>query len=189
MCSCYGEIKLINYHNERLNRTRRELFGCTDTIDLKKLVHPDAVGECIKVRAVYNKDGITEITYTPYKPKDIHTLKFVTCNDIDYSYKSTDRTQLSELASKKGNCDEVLIVKNGLITDTSYTNVAVLINDKWLTPRSPLLKGTRRASLLEKGIICEADIRPEDITSETDIMLFNGMMDFGKHIAHVALKK
>ena len=187
MCSCYGKIKLIDYHNERLNRTRRELFGCKDTIDLKMFVHPDEEGECIKVRVVYDRHGITEISYTPYSPKDIRTLKFVTCNDIEYTYKSTDRTRLSELASNKGNCDEVLIVKNGLITDTSYTNVAVLINDKWLTPRSPLLKGTRRASLLDNGIIIEGDIHPEDITAETDVMLFNGMMDFGTHTAHVSL--
>ena len=185
MCSRNGVIELIDYHNERLNRTRHEVFGCTDIIDIRSFLKPNIEGTYIKVRAVYGSDGITEVTYSPYTPKDVRTLHMVVCDDIDYRYKSTDRSQLSALAATKGQCDEVLIVKNGLITDTSYTNVAVLTSGIWLTPRTPLLRGTRRASLIDKGIITEADITPGDITPDTDIMLFNGMMDFGSHIAHI----
>ena len=185
MCSQYGTIALIDYHNERMNRTRHELFGSADIIDLRNVVSPDPSAPCLKVRVVYGHEGITDVSYAPYSPKDIRTLRFVTCDDISYGYKSTDRTRLSSLAAMKGCCDEVLIVRRGLITDTSYTNVAVLSDGMWLTPRQPLLKGTRRASLLDRGIITEADIRPEAITPETDIMLFNGMMDFGTHVAHI----
>lgn len=188
MCAINGIVNLIDYHNERLNRTRRDLFGLNDSIDLRDFINPDVSGECVKVRAVYDASGITEVTYSPYSPREIRTLRLITDNDIDYSYKSTDRSRLSALASEKGICDEVLIVRNGLITDTSYTNVAVFINGEWLTPRTPLLKGTRRAYLLDKGLIKEADIHPEDINESTEIMLFNAMMDFGTCMANVIMK-
>ena len=186
MCASKGYIKLMDYHNDRLNRTRREVFGKSDVIDLRDYIDPDVSSPCIKVRVVYGINGILEVTYAPYSPKNIRTLRLITCNDIDYTYKSTDRSALSALAAMKGSCDEILIVKNGQITDTSYTNFAVNINNRWLTPRRPLLKGTRREWLLDKEIITEADIKAEDLTPETDIMLFNGMMDFGNHVAHIS---
>lgn len=187
MCARNGVIQLIDYHNERLNRTRRELFSSTDIINLQEVINPDVHKDCLKVRVVYDANGISEISYAPYSPKNIRTLRFVTCNDIDYRYKSTNRTLLQSLASKKADCDEVLIVRNNMITDTSYTNVAILKDGKWLTPRLPLLKGTRRAFLLDKEIIYEADIHPSDITPETEIMLFNGMMDFGTCKARIKI--
>lgn len=185
MCARYGKIELIDYHNERMSCTRKDLWGQTSSIDLRNVVNPSDEEECLKVRVVYGRNGIEDVYYSPYTMKNIHTLRLVTDNDITYTYKSTDRTRLSALAAMKGSCDEVLIVKNGLITDTSYTNVAAYIDGKWLTPRTPLLKGTRRASLLDKGIVTEADIRATDITPETEIMLFNGMMDFGKVTAKI----
>ncbi len=185
MCSCNGIISLMDYHNQRLNHTRHDLFGCNDNIDLRDYVSPDAKEPCLKIRAVYGINGITEVTYAPYKPKDIKFLHLVYDDNIDYSYKSSDRTRLQSLAAQKGDCDEVLIIRNNLITDTSYTNVAVYVRGKWLTPRLPLLKGTRRASLLDKGLIIEADIHPDDITDNTEIMLFNAMMDFGTCIARL----
>lgn len=39
---------------------------------------------------------------------------FIEANDIDYSYKSTDRTELNRLTAQKGDCDDIVIVKNGL---------------------------------------------------------------------------
>ena len=188
MCAVNGIIELIDYHNERLNRTRHELFGCNDIIVLNDIIHPDNSVGCLKVRVVYDASGVTEVSYSPYTPKKIHYLRIVTDDDIDYRYKSTNRTRLQSLASMKGDCDEVLIVRNGLITDTSYTNVAVNINDEWYTPRLPLLKGTRRASLLDKGIIKEKDIYVSDINEKSEIMLFNGMMDFGTCKAFVKIK-
>lgn len=67
------------------------------------------------------------------------------------------------LAAQKGDCDEIIIIKNGLVTDTSFTNIAIYKHGMWLTPKHPLLLGTKRAALLEKGIIQEADITVDDL--------------------------
>ena len=101
-------------------------------------------------------------------------------NDIDYSFKSTDRTCLNRLATQKGDCDEIIIIKNGLVTDTSFTNIAIYKHGMWLTPKHPLLLGTKRAALLEKGIIQEADITVDDLMKAEKVSLFNAMIDFGQ---------
>ena len=85
---------------------------------------------------------------------------------------------MEALSARKGSCDDILIVKNGLVTDTSFSNVAFLDGSRWLTPEHPLLEGTKRAKLLEAGILAEADIRPEEIYRFKKVRLINAMMDW-----------
>ena len=95
-------------------------------------------------------------------------------------YKSTDRSRLNALVAQKGNCDDIIIVKHGLLTDTSFTNLAIFDGKHWVTPRHPLLPGTKRAALLDKGMIQEADITLEDLRNANKVSLFNAMIDFGE---------
>ena len=46
-------------------------------------------------------------------------------------------------------------MKQGLLTDTSIANIALSDGTHWYTPAHPLLKGTKRAALLEEGILQE----------------------------------
>lgn len=133
-----------------------------------------------KARVVYGTQGVEAIEYAPYKMKEIHSLKVVEDNNIDYTYKSTDRSALNALVAQKDDCDEIIIVKNGLITDTSFTNLALFDGNRWLTPKHPLLQGTKRAQLLEAGIILEADLTLEDLRKAEKVSLFNAMIDFGE---------
>ncbi|WP_333578016.1 aminotransferase class IV, partial [Leyella stercorea] len=71
-------------------------------------------------------------------------------------------------------------VKNGLLTDTSFTNVAVFDGERWLTPKYPLLLGTKRASLLERQVIKEADISVETLMNAQKVSLINAMIDLGE---------
>ena len=110
----------------------------------------------------------------------ITSLRLVNNDTIDYSFKSTDRSALNALVAQCGECDEVLIVRRGEITDTSYTNVAFLENKQWYTPARPLLCGTMRASLLDAGLLIERTIRCEELGNYSAIMLFNAMISFGE---------
>lgn len=112
--------------------------------------------------------------------RTISSLQVVCDDTISYSYKSCDRSQLNALAAKKGDCDEIIIVKNNLITDTSFTNLAIFDGNNWLTPKHPLLHGTQRALLLDNGLIKEADITVDDLIKAKRIRLFNAMIDFGE---------
>ena len=71
-------------------------------------------------------------------------------------------------------------MKNELLTDTSFTNVAVFDGERWLTPKHPLLLGTKRASLLERQVIKEADISVETLMKAQKVSLINAMIDLGE---------
>lgn len=70
-----------------------------------------------------------------------------------------------------------LIVRRGLLTDTSIANIALFDGKDWFTPKLPLLRGTCRTALIDNGIIKEKDIRPEELSSYSFVRLFNAMIN------------
>ena len=118
------------------------------------------------------------ITYIPYQKRVIRTLQPIQADHLDYALKYADRTELDRLFAQKGDADDILIVKNGLATDTSIANIAFFNGTKWLTPKHPLLKGTTRARLLDEKKIFESEIYIQDLDKFTDFALMNAMIDF-----------
>ena len=172
-----NEIYNIDYHNLRINNTRRDLFNCKDFIDLSKFIKiPGNSIDTIKCRVIYNKE-ILNIEYAKYQKRIIKSLKIVKSDDIDYQYKYKDRSKIEKLLKLKNNCDDILIVKNNRITDTSFTNIAFYNGTKWLTPTHPLLKGTKRQKLIDENKIIEADIFINDLQKFQKAILFNSMLD------------
>jgi len=172
-----SKVTNIDYHNERLNRSRNALFGSRNSVDIKKLIKVPGnlqlrVARC---RIVYNEE-IRKIEYFPYEPRIIKSLKIVDCDDIDYSFKYYDRSRLDELLKLKGKADEILIIKNGLVTDTSFSNIVFYDGEKWITPSDPLLKGTKREQLLKEKIISETEIRVSDLKTFQKAVLVNAML-------------
>ena len=49
-----------------------------------------------------------------------------------------------------------------------------------MTPKHPLFPNKKRAALLGKGIIQEADITLEDLRNANRVSLFNAMIEFGE---------
>ena len=134
----------------------------------------------VKARVVYGEKGIEDLSYSPYAVRHVHSLALMQADTIDYTYKSAGREPLNCLFALRGACDDILIVKQGLLTDTSIANIALSDGTHWYTPAHPLLKGTKRAALLEEGILQEKDIRPEDLPSFSTVRLFNAMIDWGE---------
>ena len=62
----------------------------------------------------------------------------------------------------------------------STANIALFDSSHWHTPQHPLLKGTKRAELLDKGILTEKDIRMEELPAYSTVRLFNAMIDWGE---------
>lgn len=189
MCQFIETIRIVNeaimnlnYHQRRMDNTIVHLGGKKNSLHSYLQAHPlpqDMHEGTVKARVVYDKEGIHEVTYAPYTSRTIRSLRLVTCNDIDYSYKSTDREKLNELKQTAQNADEIIIVKNNLLTDTSYSNIALYDGSRWYTPKSPLLKGTMRQSLIDKGILTEKDIKAKDYFHYQKIALINAMMPLG----------
>ncbi|MBI1939284.1 MAG: aminotransferase class IV [Ignavibacteriales bacterium] len=171
----------LTFHNERMNGSRRELFGCSDQIDLEKILHvPDQIGSGVyKCRVIYEKE-IEKIEWVEYSPKKIERLKIIEADEIDYSYKFLDREVFNRLLKQAGAGanEDILIIKNGKITDTSYSNIVLFDGKEWHTPAEPLLKGTQRAKLVSEKRIIEKEIALNDLKSYKEIKLINAMLGF-----------
>jgi 4-amino-4-deoxychorismate lyase len=172
-----GKLQNIELQNARLNKSRLELFGRTDCIDLREYITiPPSLSKGInKCKVVYSQT-IKCVTFFPYTIRQIRTLQLVECNSISYDHKYVDRTAFDELKAKS-SADEILIVKNGFITDTSFSNVVFFDGSKWITPSTTLLRGTKRKKLLLEGIITEERISVEDLCRFDKCALINSMMD------------
>ncbi len=173
-----GSLLHVDFHNRRFNSTRQEFYGSGEDQDLRELIvlPPSVAAGIHKCRVTYGY-GIIKIEFEPYSPRVIHSLKLVAHDAIDYRRKYADRSVIDRLYAARGDCDDILIVRNGLVTDTSYANVAFWDGTRWLTPHEPLLRGTCRARLLEEGAMGEEDLRPADLPGFGKIRIFNAMMD------------
>jgi len=173
------QLQNIHWHNQRLNQTRRRLFGEVEQWDLKELIQipNDLTDGVFKCRVTYGLT-IEKIEFEKYTPKLIQTLKIVHNESIDYSFKYANRNVLRELYAQKVNCDDILIIKNGWITDTSYCNIAFFNGQDWLTPETPLLEGTHRAYLLSQNIIVAKKISVSDLASFQYFKVFNALMNW-----------
>lgn len=174
-----GVIHNLLYHNLRMNATRREVYGLSKSVDLADYIRPGLSQVRTKCRVEYAED-ILEVTYTLYQMRSVCSLRLVVDDTANYHYKSTDRTFLHDLLERRGGCDDILIVRNGLLTDTSICNIALWDGCSWITPDQPLLCGTMRASLLESGRIVPADISVADLHKYPRIRLFNALIGFGE---------
>lgn len=176
-----GEPVNLDRHQERMRRTLAHLGGVANLQSLRSVA--DKFSNCRglqKLRVVYGPLGVSNVSCSPYTMRSVKLLKVVDGQGVDYSYKYADRSQIDRLVSLKGACDDVLVVKDGFVTDTSFTNIAICDSGRWLTPRRPLLCGTKRARLLADGVIAESDVTIDDLLRAGGLMLFNAMIEFGE---------
>lgn len=179
-----GDTPDIKEHAQRVRATLRHFYSKSkEEFDLILSVSEilDREWEKIsnglfKLRVVYS-DRFISWTLIPYIPKTIKRLKVVECDAIDYPFKFENRTAIESLLSYKDNCDDILIVKKGVVTDTSYSNIVFERMGSLYTPESYLLAGTKRAKLIRDGIISEEKIRPCDIDRYDKAYLINSMLD------------
>jgi len=170
-----GIINNLFYHQTRFNTSRKELFDIREEIDLASLIQAPKTG-LYRCRIVYEKKVHT-VEYIPYVPKEIKKLKIVTSN-IEYDYKYANREELNALRERERDFDEIIIEKEGYLTDTTIANIAFYDGDKWVTPSQALLPGTMRAKLLDEGFLHKKEIRREDLKNYSQIALMNSMIGF-----------
>ncbi len=171
-----GVVQNVLYHQKRYESVLRH-FGSCEFLELKTKLKPPNDG-LYRCRVVYTLDGIKEIGYIKYEKRVINSLKLVEANGIEYSFKYADRGVLDALFAKREACDDVLIVKNDLISDTTIANVAFFDGELWLTPKKPLLAGTSRQRYLDMKKIYEADIKVDELGKFSKVALLNAMVDF-----------
>jgi len=171
-----GNVCNLSYHQTRCNQSRLLLFGTDEPLDLSKRITEIPSQGIFRCRILYDR-VFRKIEYLPYTPKEVQRLKVVS-SEIDYSHKYAKRDRLTALLQTHRDVDEVLIEKEGLLTDTTIANIAFYREGRWYTPETPLLKGTMRAKLLEKGFLSTRVIQKKELHRYTHIALMNAMMGF-----------
>jgi len=176
--NCIAEA--LEYHQRRVDRSRFALFGKQSPLVLSDLIDTEAIpGEGIyKCHIIYGKD-IENISYMPYIPRVVNRMKVVDAKRIVYDHKYADRTAFEKLKSENPGFDELILIQDGLITDTTFTNIAIWDGTKWYTPERPLLNGTRRQKLIDEGRLFPCEIHYSELKSYSKISLINSMLDLG----------
>jgi 4-amino-4-deoxychorismate lyase len=174
-----GRFHRLPYHQARVNLALQQVISPTVEIDLFASLNNFEFPKTglYKCRLVYSKE-IHSVEFIPYEPKYPQSLKVVQSADIEYVHKYEDRSAINSLYDQRQFCDDILIVKNGLVTDSSYSNIIFYDGNKWVTPDTPLLKGTMRQMLLDAAEIKEQRITLQDIPSFKSFRLINAMLGF-----------
>jgi 4-amino-4-deoxychorismate lyase len=166
-----SQVYNIHYHEKRIAKTIGK------NINLLEYIYPPS-DDLLKCKVIYSQDEIINVSFDLYTKRDLKIFKLVDDDRIDYKYKYENRKNINDLYSKRNSADEIIIVKNHLITDTAIANIAVLIENQWYTPKQPLLQGTTRQRYIDDGILKEKDIDIKILKKATKIALLNAMIDF-----------
>lgn len=169
---------LLDLHQKRVNQTFAH-FGKEGSIDLAKIfknLEHDEDG-LYKLRIVYDLDKKFTTQLIPYAIPEIENFQLVENNSYDYSFKFEDRKEFERMKTK-AKTEEIIVVKNNHITDTSYTNILFLKGKEWFTPTTYLLNGVMRQHLLHEKKIKETEITLQNIKEFSHFQLINAMNDF-----------
>lgn len=189
-----GKINNLDLHVKRSSDAIQRHFGMSYVIPFEQLLEehfhkaqpqkkqPQKEGSLYdgvyKFRVVYS-NKVLKHTLTRYSPQPLKTLKMIECNNIEYGYKYEDRSRIESLRALRGACDDILIIKNGFVTDTSYGNLLFKLktDNNLYTPDTFLLNGTKREYMLTYGIISERELRIENISECESFYMINAMVE------------
>lgn len=172
------EIYLLELHQKRLNQTFAH-FGKEGSIDLGKLfknLKHDEDG-LYKLRIAYDLDKKVRTQMIPYAIPEILDFQLVENNSFDYAFKFEDRKELEKM-KMKARAEEIIIVKNNHITDTSFSNLLFLKGKQWFTPTTYLLNGVQRQHLLKQKKIKETEITMQNLKDFSHFQIINALNDF-----------
>ncbi len=200
MCLLFETIRIeqsrlcnLEWHFQRIKKSFENLFWdnlpADKTIDrpefpvtpalimekLNALSLPEGLHKC---KAIYNTE-VFELQILPYTRNFPEKFRLIDCQTIDYSFKFFNRDEIDKLYSQKEDADDIIIVKNGCITDTSNANLVFFDGLKYYTTDTPLLQGTHRARLLAEGKVVQCRITVDDLKNFKSFQPVNAMSEEG----------
>lgn len=189
-----GSFRLLPLHAARMQATCMEAYGCVAPVpDLSPACVPANLRRgTVKCRVRYGREAV-KVEFERYEPRRVDSLRAVRADGLDYHLKYADRTALEAVRSLRGGADEVVMVRDGLVTDTSYSNLLFRAGERLLTPRMPLLEGVMRRWLLDRGMAEEADIPAGMLVAGnplgiTEAVMINAMLPLGA-VAPIPLER
>ena len=178
-----AKFEHLERHQARLDASQKAVFGEeASPISLAQLLSEskakyDFGKQVMKCRVVYGQK-IERVEWIPYRKKNIKSLRCVYIEAHEELHKWEDRLFYQGLLAQKRDADEILIIRDGFITDISYANVALYDGEIWWTPETPLLKGTTLTRLLEEGVLVSKSIPVNELRQYQKIRIFNAMISW-----------
>ncbi|MBN1769126.1 MAG: aminotransferase class IV [Prolixibacteraceae bacterium] len=179
ICIVNKQFRHIELHNQRFIEACRTHFGKDAGKTPENIIQiPQNIdNKRHKCRLTYDGNHF-DYSIEPYIQRKIESLRIVHSNSIEYSIKTTMRNQLDKLFMQREGCDDIIIIKNGFVSDAWAANLILFDGEKWVTPSTPLLKGIQRQYLLNSNKIFEHLISENDLKKFKKIKLINAMTDF-----------
>lgn len=176
ICIRDGRALYLDYHRQRMRYSSQILFPGyhpPEPEELLKNYDLHSLQGIFRWRIIYGP-GKLQSELVPYIYKSVRTLKLLETS-IDYSHKFAKRDYLDSLYEQRDSADDVLLVKDGKITDTTIANIVFLKDGKLFTPDQPLLMGTAIRRLLNEDKVMPMRIFLEDITQFDAFWLVNAL--------------
>lgn len=179
-----GLVQQLERHQQRMSRTLED-HGLLTIPSLKDILNDISFPDSgrIRIRIEYGTNEHMIIEQFPYTRRMVRKIRMMHIAPPDYRYKYADRAWINALSSRS-EADEILIIREGRITDVSIANIAFFDGRDWWTPDAPLLKGTERGRLIENGVIRETEIRVGDLGSFKGLRLMNAMLPWEDDVTY-----
>lgn len=179
-----GKIHLLEEHQKRVNAVFY-YFAIPNAIMIDEVFKSIKFPEkgLFKLRVEYDLKGNTIVELLPYERRAIASFQLIYDNDIDYRFKYKNRIAFAEMKAR-ADAEEIIIVQNNSITDTSFSNIIFKRNDEWFVPKTYLLNGVQRQWLLKQNKIKVMDITLNNLSDFTHFKLINAMNDMDTAITY-----
>jgi 4-amino-4-deoxychorismate lyase len=172
-------VMKASYHQQRYAASLHQLYPHAKEENLLDHIEVDLCTSFdTKCRIIYS-DKIEKVDYTPYQRKTIKSAKIVVDDKVTYALKYEARPQLDALYKQRNGSDEIVIVKNDLVTDGYYYNLVFEDDFGLYTPLQPLLVGTMRQKLLDQKLIKPIEISINHIHRFKKIHFINALNPLG----------
>ncbi len=182
ICIRRHEIRLLHYHQTRMQHAYHAHYFKSCPFMLMDIIDPQALpSDWIKCHVSYNETTY-DVSYAKYEKRPIEEL-ILTQGRPYYPFKYTDRTALQQpIQQVLTETQDALFIDGTRLIETTYCNIALRIDQTWLSPLYPSFHGVQRQYLLDQGQLQLADLHLLDLANADQIILFNAMMSFEEKI-------
>ena len=174
----HQKVFLFEDHLARMKHSVKTLSGRDLCIDLTEnhILQEIQNKDLHKCRILYNEKEY-QIELSTYNKRDIEKIVCIQDEDLSYPLKFTNKNCFLKHTKDLPATIEPIFVVDGLLTDSSYSNIALWNGSEWHTPKDPLFFGVRRNVLLNNSKIIEKEIAYKDIHQYEKVSLINAMLD------------
>ncbi len=173
-----GILYNLELHLQRMQQSMQACFHTQNNLEIEV---PEKKMGLYKYKITYDSN-ILSYSLNPYERKKIERVFFIIHNNIEYPYKKIDRHCFTKYTDKLHNNEEIIFIKNGLLADSSYSNICLYTGTQWITPATPLLHGTKRKELLLANKIILQDITVRDLETCKKISFINALNDLEEQV-------